>query len=133
MAAGGTPQSAPGFTPFAQPLQVTVTDTFGNPVVGTLVTFSAPGSGPSAVLSNGGSATTDASGHASVNATANSVAGGPYLVSAATGSLPPGTFSLTNLLAFPAEPIPALDRVGLALLTALLALIALKAVGRTTF
>lgn len=126
---GGTPQSAPIYGLFAQPLQVTLTDTFGNPVSGALVTFGAPGSGHSAGLSNGGSATTDASSHASVNATANSVGGGPYLVSAATGTLPPVTFSLTNLLTFPAEPIPALDGVGLALL----AVVARKAVSRITF
>jgi hypothetical protein len=76
-----------------------VTDTFGNPVAGALVTYSAPSSGASASLSNGGIGTTDASGHTSVTATANGIVGGPYLVSATTGFLTPVTFSLTNLFA----------------------------------
>jgi hypothetical protein len=109
---GGTPQSAPINTPFAQPLQVTVTDTFGNPVVGALVTFSAPSSGASASLSNGGNATTDASGHASVTATANGIVGGPYLVSATTGTLEPITFSLTNQQGAE-NAIPMLSGLGL--------------------
>ncbi|MFI5182006.1 MAG: hypothetical protein ACHQPI_11480 [Thermoanaerobaculia bacterium] len=130
VATGGTPQSAPISTQFGQPLQVLVTDTFGNPVVGALVTYGAPGSGASAGLGNGGSATTDASGHASVTATANGTVGGPYLVSAATGTLEPVTFSLTNLPAAAAAQIPALDGVGLSLLAALLAVVAVKAVSR---
>jgi hypothetical protein len=109
---GGTPQSAPISTQFAQPLQVMVTDAFGNPVVGALVTYSAPSSGASASLSNGGSATTDASGHASVTATANGIVGGPYVVSAATGNLPPVTFSLTNQQGAE-NAIPTLGGLGL--------------------
>ena len=129
---GGTSQSAPIGTQFGQPLQVMITDSFGNPVVGALVTYSAPGSGPSATLSSGGSATTDASGHASVTATANGVVGGPYLVSATTGTLEPGTFSLTNLQlqAAAAAQIPVLDGFGLALLAALLAAVAFNVLNR---
>ena len=112
VASGGTPQSATVSTAFAQPLRVTVTDSFGNPVVSAVVTFSAPTSGPSASLSNGGSATTDANGHASVTATANAIAGGPYLVSAVTGTLPAVTFSLTNLEGA-SNQIPTLGGVGL--------------------
>jgi Bacterial Ig-like domain (group 1) len=110
---GGGTQSAPVNTPFAQPLQVTVTDAFGNPVNGAVVTFSAPGSGPSAILSNGGSATTDASGHASVTAQANGAAGGPYTVTASVGSLAPVNFSLTNSQDSQTAAIPALDGAGL--------------------
>jgi adhesin/invasin len=109
---GGTPQSTPINTPFAQPLQVAVTDTFGNPVVGALVTYSAPSSGASASLSNGGNATTDASGHASVTATANGIVGGPYLVSATTGTLELITFSLTNQQGAE-NAIPTLGGLGL--------------------
>jgi adhesin/invasin len=132
LATGGTPRSAPISTQFGQPLLVTVTDSFGNPVAGAVVTYSAPGSGPSASLSNGGSATTDASGHASVTATANGIVGGPYLVSATTGTLEPGTFSLTNLQvqAAAAAQIPVLDGFGLALLAALLAAVAFNVLGR---
>jgi hypothetical protein len=109
---GGTPQSAPINTQFAQPLEVTVTDVAGQPVPGALVTFTPPSSGPSAGLSTGGNATTGVDGHASVFATANGLVGGPYVVSATTGTLPPVTFSLTNLPdASPA--IPMLGRWGL--------------------
>jgi hypothetical protein len=109
---GGTPQGAPINTQFAQPLQVTVTDVAGQPVPGALVTFTPPSSGPSATLSTGGNATTDVDGHASVFATANGVVGGPYGVSATTGTLPPVTFSLTNLDS-PSPQIPTLSRLGL--------------------
>ncbi len=112
VATGGTPQSAPISSAFALPLQVTVTDAAGNPFAGAAVTFSAPSSGASASLSNGGSATTDANGHASVTATANGVAGGPYLISATTGTLPAVTFSLTNLQGA-ANAIPMLGGLGL--------------------
>jgi hypothetical protein len=95
-ATGGTPQSAIINTQFPQPLEVTVTDAAGNPLSGVTVTFTAPTSGPSAALSNGGSVTTDANGHASVTATANGIAGGPYLVTASAGTLTPVSFSLTN-------------------------------------
>jgi hypothetical protein len=130
VATGGTSQSAPIGTQFGQPLQVMVTDSFGNPVVGALVTYSAPGSGPSATLSSGGSATTNASGLASVTATANGVVGGPYVVSGTTGILEPGTFGLTNLPAGVAVQIPALDQIGLALLAALLSAVAFNVLNR---
>ncbi|MFI5180724.1 MAG: beta strand repeat-containing protein [Thermoanaerobaculia bacterium] len=119
VASGGTPQFAFAGGQFEQPLQVTVTDTLGNPVVGALVTYSAPLSGPSAVLSDGGSATTDANGHASVTATANGVVGGPYLVTATTGTLPAVTFSLTNVEG-EARAVPALGGPGLLILALLL-------------
>jgi hypothetical protein len=95
-ATGGNPQGALINTQFSQPLEVTVTDASGNPLSGVAVTFTEPASGPSAGLSNGGSATTDADGRASVTATANGIAGGPYLVTAAAGTLEPVAFSLTN-------------------------------------
>ncbi len=43
--AGTTPQSAAINAAFATPLSVTATDTFGNPVSGVIVTFTAPGGG----------------------------------------------------------------------------------------
>ena len=109
---GGTPQSTPIYARFAEPLRVTVTDAFGNPVAGALVAYSAPSSGSSAGLTDGGSASTDASGRASMTATANGIVGGPYLVSAAIGTLPPVRFSLTNLQG-PANAIPMLGGLGL--------------------
>jgi adhesin/invasin len=97
-ATGGTPQSATVLSPFAQGLQVTVTDASGNPVSGATVSFAVPGSGASAVL-NASSAITDTNGHAAVNATANDVAGS-YVVSATTqGIAGNANFSLTNVAA----------------------------------
>ncbi len=92
-ASGGTPQSAAAGTAFASPLQVTVMDSGGNPVSGVSVTFSSPSSGASAALLPG-TAVTNASGVASVSATANSTAGS-YTVTAAAGALSV-SFSLTN-------------------------------------
>jgi hypothetical protein len=110
--AAGTPQAVTVNTQFPQPLEVTVTDAFGNPLSGVAVTFTAPASGPSASLSNGGSATTDANGHASVTATANGLAGGPYQVSAAAGTPSPATFNLTNQQEIE-NAIPALGGAGI--------------------
>ena len=102
--ASGTPQSTPVGTPFANPLQVTVTDAGGNPVNNATVSYTAPLSGASAVLSSG-TAMTNASGVASVTATANNTAGGPYAVTATVMGLAgplPAVFTLTNTL----PPIP---------------------------
>jgi adhesin/invasin len=89
---GGGTQSAQVLTPFAQPLQATVTDAFGNPVSGATVTYASPGTGASATLST--APATDANGRTSVTATANGTAGG-YTVTATAGT---GTanFALTN-------------------------------------
>lgn len=116
VASGGTPQIATVNTQFAQPLRVTVTDAAGNPIPGAIVTYSAPGTGASASLSDGGSATTNSEGHASVIATANGLVSGPYEVAAATGTLAPAVFHLTNQ----GSPIPLLDGRGLLLLAILL-------------
>ncbi len=94
-ATAGTPQSTAILTAFAQPLQATVTDASGNPVSGVTVNFAAPASGVSATLS-APSAVTDASGHASVTATANATAGS-YLVMAAASGVSGANFALTNL------------------------------------
>src|SRR5262249_46027192 len=75
-----TPQSARVNTAFLSALLINVTDSFGNPVPGTAVTYSAPASGPSALLS-AGSNVTNAQGQASVTAIANAAAGS-YAVTA---------------------------------------------------
>jgi hypothetical protein len=101
--AGTTPQSTSVNTPFAVAPAVTVTDSTGIPVAGLMVTFTAPGSGPSGVFSNSTTnimVTTNSSGVASAPFTANGMVGGPYTViaaavSAATGALE-AKFSLTN-------------------------------------
>ena len=52
-AAGGTPQTTPINTAFAQRLAATVKDSFGNPVAGAIVTFNAPTSGASGTFAGG--------------------------------------------------------------------------------
>ena len=75
-------------TAFPNPLSVEVTPVHpGDPVDGGIVTFNAPGSGPSATLS-AASATIDASGEASVTATANLQAGSYQVTVAASGAKP---------------------------------------------
>jgi adhesin/invasin len=75
---------------------VTVTDAFNNPVSGATVSFAAPGSGASATLSSL-TATTDANGHAAVNATANGTAGSYDVVATSPGASGSAVFVLTNV------------------------------------
>ena len=113
-ATGGTPQATLIGTGFASALQVTVKDTSGNPVSGATVTYTVPPqNGASAVLSNS-VAITNASGVASVTATANSIAGS-YTVTANVGTLIT-TFSLTNT----SSPPSSIAATGGALQSALL-------------
>ena len=92
---GGAEQSTVVDTAFAEPLSVLVMDAQGNPVPGVTVTFTIPTSGATTIL-DALTATTDASGIATVNATANTVAG-EYEVTASTPvSTTPATFALTN-------------------------------------
>ncbi|MBI3422514.1 MAG: putative Ig domain-containing protein, partial [Acidobacteria bacterium] len=93
-ATGGTPQSALLSTPFAAPLQATLTEN-GFPLSGVTLTFSAPGSGPSATFPNGNTATTNASGQAGVSVTANQLLGS-YAVQAAAAGVASANFNLTN-------------------------------------
>ena len=88
------PQSALVGMAFAKPLQVTIKDPSGLPVSGVTVSFTAPVTGASAVLS-APSAVTNGNGIASVTATANNTAGS-YLVTASSGGLF-ATFSMINL------------------------------------
>jgi hypothetical protein len=96
----GSAQSIQIAGTFATALNVTVTDTYSNPVSGATVTFSVPSSGASATLSST-SVTTSSTGTASVTATANTIAGN-YTVTASVGSpAVTASFTLTNLLATP--------------------------------
>jgi hypothetical protein len=100
---GGTPQQAVVNNFFPSPLFVTVSSPSGDPIQGGLVTYTAPASGPSAIFTNNGIATIDASGRAGIIAAANTIVGGPYTVTAAAnGASGTGlSFSLTNL---PVQP-----------------------------
>jgi hypothetical protein len=100
---GTTPQMTTANTAFPNPLAVTVTDSFGNPVSGVSVTFTAPSSGASGTFSNSTgtiTVTTNGSGVASAGTfTANSMySDTPYTVSA-TGSSLSASFTLTNVIA----------------------------------
>jgi adhesin/invasin len=109
-AVAGTPQSTTVLAPFAVPLQVLVADTFGNPLSGLTVTFTAPTTGASATLS-AATATTDANGHASVSATANGTAGSYTVSASVAGVTPSASFALTNVtgvgssLTFTQQPV----------------------------
>jgi large repetitive protein len=92
-ASGGTPQSAYVNTAFATPLAVTVTDIYGNPVVGQTVAFTALPSGAGATLST--AASTNALGQTSVTATANGTTGS-YAVTASVPGATAASFSLSN-------------------------------------
>ena len=94
-AAGGNNQTALTNNDFAAPLTALVTDAFGNGVPGVTVTFTAPGSGPSATFPGGNTAVTDATGRASVAARANGTIG-LYTVTASAPGITSATFNLGN-------------------------------------
>ena len=110
----GSPQSAQVATSFSAPLVVQVSDTWGNPVGSANVTFLAPSSGFSGTFSNSTDTVTVATGSngqaSSSTFAANTVAGGPYNVSATTSGPAPVNFALTNTpglaakLVFTTEP-----------------------------
>ncbi|HMC72382.1 MAG TPA: hypothetical protein VKJ07_24725, partial [Mycobacteriales bacterium] len=102
----GSPQTATVGTAFASQLQALVLDGTGTGAVGAVVTFQAPTSAATATLSGGAAcvpaaagcrtATTDATGVASVTATANSISG-LYTIPATTPNAPgAANFDLTN-------------------------------------
>ena len=93
--AGSTPQSTIQRTAFANPLAVTVAANNPiEPVNGGVVTYTVPGSGPSATLA--GNQATIASGNASVTATANSTLGNYNVTATATGVATTASFALSN-------------------------------------
>jgi hypothetical protein len=93
---GGNSQTTLANTPFPAPLAFTLTSSYGEPVAGGRVTFSAPGTGPSAVLSSQ-AVTLHASGNGTVSATANAAAG-TYAVTASAAGAKGVSWSLTNFL-----------------------------------
>ena len=99
-ASSGTPQSATIDAAFAATLIATVRDAGGKPLTGVTVMFTAPAqTGPSGTFAGGvDTAITNANGVAtSAVFTANSIPGGPYVVTASVaGAGTPASFSLTN-------------------------------------
>ncbi|MEP7043099.1 MAG: DUF3616 domain-containing protein [Dokdonella sp.] len=96
-AIGGTPQSTVVGQPFAAPLTLQVTDADGNATAGVTVTFAVPAKEASATLSSM-TATIDATGVASVTATANAVAGSYQVTATIDGGVTTALFDLTNTI-----------------------------------
>ncbi len=93
----GNPQSTVVGTQFVTRLVLVIRDAFNNPVPGVNVTFTGPSSGAGASL-NPNPVITNSQGIVQVTATANSIAGGPYQITAtALGVSTPAVFNLTNL------------------------------------
>src|SRR5262249_7119144 len=93
----GGGQSGVVGTVFPNPLVVKVTDGFGNPVPGVTVTFAGPASGAGPTLPGGATATTDASGRASVAVGAGTMSGSYAVTASAPGVSGSASFTLTNI------------------------------------
>jgi adhesin/invasin len=100
IAAGGTPQSTPKGTAFAQPLQAIVKDSLGNPVTGANVTFTLPTGAASGRFPGNVrvvAAPTNAGGIAtSPTVTATATAGSYAATATVAGIATPANFALTN-------------------------------------
>jgi hypothetical protein len=96
---GGNGQGTTVDTAFLNPLVVTVTSAYGDPVQGGVVTFTAPPGGAGATFPVSGDTTTatiDPVGQAAVACMANTVAGDYAVTASARGARFPAGFSLTN-------------------------------------
>jgi uncharacterized repeat protein (TIGR02543 family) len=96
---GGTSQSTVVNTAFGSSLGASVADALGQALDGVDVTFTAPGSGASGIFSNSAATIVVASNGAGLAAptfTANTVAGGPFNVTAAAAGLTTVNYSMTN-------------------------------------
>ncbi len=103
----GTPQSAPINAAFPAPFVVTVVDSGQNPVVGAIVTFTAPATGASGTFSDTDSNTTTATSNSSgvaVSApfTANGISGADIVTASVAGVASSANFNLTNSAGAPA-------------------------------
>jgi sugar lactone lactonase YvrE len=95
----GSGQTAGVNSAFVAPLSALVSDAAGHPMPGITVTFAGPTSGAGATFSSATAVTNDL-GIATVTATANATAGGPYTVTAkVNGVTTPASFGLTNVAA----------------------------------
>jgi hypothetical protein len=100
----GPSQSAVVNTIYAMPLFAQVTDVFGNPLRGVMVTFTAPANGPGGTFAGKPTATvvTNANGLAMAPAfKANTKAGTFKVTIAFNGAAPPETIQLVNLVGKP--------------------------------
>jgi protocatechuate 3,4-dioxygenase beta subunit len=96
--AAGSGQSATVSSTFATALAAKVTDTYGNPLAGVTVTFTAPASGPSGSFAgNVNTAVTNAAGVATAPAfSANGTAGTYAVLGAVANVATPAMFAMTN-------------------------------------
>jgi hypothetical protein len=105
-ATAGQPQSNAVNSAFQFPLEVTVSDPTPSYQGSVTVTFTAPGSGPSASFPDGGLAMTDISGRARLTPTANGVAGAYQIT--ATAAVGGNTFQTS----FVAANVNTADAIG---------------------
>jgi hypothetical protein len=102
----GSEQSVSIGKAYAKPLEALVLDSFGNPVGGATVTFTAPNTGASGLFGKKSTITavTNASGIAIASAfTANASTGDFNVIAAVVGVGTPASFDLTNLSSAPAK------------------------------
>jgi CSLREA domain-containing protein len=92
---GGDIQSTPVGSNFTNPLALTVSSAYGEPVDNGVVTFTAPATGAS--TNPAVNTSTITGGAVSQSVTANSTAGGPYTVTASAAGAASVDFSLTNM------------------------------------
>ncbi len=92
----GTPQSAIRNTAFAQPLGLSVTSAFSEPIAGGIISFIAPASGASLAGVTPFTKTIGASGAVSATVTANGLTGSYTVIASASGATSVN-FALTNL------------------------------------
>jgi adhesin/invasin len=110
----GNGQTATVGAAYASPLKATVQDSFGNPVPGASVTFTAPSSGPTVTFGGSATVTTDSNGVATSPGLTASTQSGSFQVMAATSVVASSAaFNLTNTpgpgnkLAFMQQPTNA--------------------------
>jgi hypothetical protein len=91
-------QSTQILTAFPKPLAVVLTDIYGNPQSGFVITFTVPSSGASAILTGTNPQLTGSDGKVSLGAAANTIAGVYEVqVTANVPGVMPIRFTLTNL------------------------------------
>jgi filamentous hemagglutinin family protein len=101
----GDNQSTQVGTTFEQPLEVQLTDAYGNPLSGFVVSFLLPSSGVGGSFQSSASATTDRNGRVTAPAlTANEISG-RFAIGVSTSGLTVNVFSLTNT-PLPTPPLP---------------------------
>lgn len=104
-ASGGTPQTTIASTLFGALLQANVSDAYGNPVAGAIVTFRLPASGPSANFTGMGKTATAVSD-------ANGIASSPPLTATSTIGSFSATASTTGVAAAPSYALTTVARTG---------------------